>query len=460
MSNTIDQKIKTYLEILDATETDLVAIGSLHTTKDEHKYNSEEDDTVPSTSEEEEEEEVQKKRKMSQLSSKRAKTDESALDTLKRNFIRATDTGIVEVSAYGMQSLIVVNNQALNRYNLKSLMALATPSPYGDLKTGETKHDPSVRVAFELKTNVDPDKISVYRDGDVHLRVSRKWDEYVGSIIKKLSRIFTGDIELRISKLNIYLKGGFFKPHQDTPKPGVIGSCVIVLPTAYTGGVFRVTDLNSTTHGYSNGGIPGECDEDTPLFLDDNSLVVGFHPHLIHEVAEVKSGVRISVTFDVIAKENSIVKSDPVPFHGALEEYINKTKKPIGVVLSSKYSFDEINQGTFKKDSTYDMLLTSTPPESVSRFAVPVFLKHKAVRYLDENEYAEYSIKVCACKTLHEYPPQILELEDVPFIGLHYKCTLLASHDAKGAEHTGNEARPEKQKNLYYSVALVFIPNK
>ncbi|KAL4422619.1 hypothetical protein ABPG75_008816 [Micractinium tetrahymenae] len=50
-----------------------------------------------------------------------------------------------------------------------------------------------------------------------------------------------GPLSARLHALNAYSKGGFFKPHCDTPRgdPGFVGSLVVCLPVAHSGGALR-----------------------------------------------------------------------------------------------------------------------------------------------------------------------------------------------------------------------------
>lgn len=99
-------------------------------------------------------------------------------------------------------------------------------------------------------------------------------------------------IRLEAYKLNVYGKGGFFKSHKDTPRgANMFGSLVVVLPIAHEGGGLilrhRGRELN--------------FDASTVLKRAPPSTVayVAFYSDVDHEVLEVSSGHRVTITFNL-----------------------------------------------------------------------------------------------------------------------------------------------------------------
>ncbi|KAF4618639.1 hypothetical protein D9613_009832 [Agrocybe pediades] len=109
-------------------------------------------------------------------------------------------------------------------------------------------------------------------------------------------------IKAQLYKLNVYGPGSFFKSHVDTPRgDDMFGSLVVVLPTKHEGGslVFRhkgqesVFDTASTISSKS-----------TP-----HAAFVAFFSDVEHEVLDVKSGYRVTLTYNLyFAKPSSLSK--------------------------------------------------------------------------------------------------------------------------------------------------------
>ncbi|KAF4618646.1 hypothetical protein D9613_009835 [Agrocybe pediades] len=99
-------------------------------------------------------------------------------------------------------------------------------------------------------------------------------------------------IKAQLYKLNVYGPGSFFKSHVDTPRGDyMFGSLVIVLPTKHEGGslVFRHDGQ--------------ECVFDTAAAASSeptpHAAFVAFFSDIEHEVLEVKSGYRVTLTYNL-----------------------------------------------------------------------------------------------------------------------------------------------------------------
>ncbi|KAF9444268.1 hypothetical protein P691DRAFT_837834 [Macrolepiota fuliginosa MF-IS2] len=127
-------------------------------------------------------------------------------------------------------------------------------------------------------------------------------------------------------KLNIYGKGGFFKPHKDTPHAqDMFGSLVFVLPFGHQGGNLVLRHRGR------------EFNFDAPSLLGDTSRTlaayVAFYSDVEHEVLEVVSGHRVTVTFNLFfdpTRASPIVQIPPSkipenPFITALREQLRDT---------------------------------------------------------------------------------------------------------------------------------------
>lgn len=103
-------------------------------------------------------------------------------------------------------------------------------------------------------------------------------------------------LELRLHDLLVYGPGQFFKPHQDTEKhPGMVGTLVLVWPSAHIGGTLAVQ------HG-----------ADRTLFASQHLQApalrwCAFYADCRHEVLPVEEGWRVVLSFDLV------VPAEPLP---------------------------------------------------------------------------------------------------------------------------------------------------
>ncbi|KDQ10394.1 hypothetical protein BOTBODRAFT_115909, partial [Botryobasidium botryosum FD-172 SS1] len=103
------------------------------------------------------------------------------------------------------------------------------------------------------------------------------------------------DIRAELYKLNVYGPGSFFKSHKDTPRgEDMFGSLVVVLPTPHEGGELYLR----------HGGKEWVYDSASELanLSEGDGLKVGYialYSDVEHEVASVKSGYRITITYNL-----------------------------------------------------------------------------------------------------------------------------------------------------------------
>ncbi|KAH7919487.1 hypothetical protein BV22DRAFT_1040831 [Leucogyrophana mollusca] len=100
------------------------------------------------------------------------------------------------------------------------------------------------------------------------------------------------DIRLEMYKLNVYGKDSFFKAHKDTPRgEDMFGSLVIVFPTPHEGGALVIRqDAKEWTVDV------------TEAFAEASEPSIGyiaFYSDVEHEVALVKSGYRVTLTYNL-----------------------------------------------------------------------------------------------------------------------------------------------------------------
>lgn len=167
----------------------------------------------------------------------------------------------------------------------KKLIAVARRAKFG--LGEETLSDTSVRDTWELT----PDQITLG---------GPKWDAHLGAALAHLRHELGlpahAQLRAELHSLLIYGKGQFFLPHQDSEKhDDMIATLVVWLPSAHTGGELVVDD----------GGT------DRIFHSPHNELtLIAFYADRRHEVKPVRSGHRITLTFNLMLTEPPTSNAD------------------------------------------------------------------------------------------------------------------------------------------------------
>ncbi|HVM02407.1 MAG TPA: 2OG-Fe(II) oxygenase [Acidimicrobiales bacterium] len=174
----------------------------------------------------------------------------------------------LEVRGVGPLTLPVPDEQA------RQLGAIGRPARYG--RGERTLLDPRVRDTWEIpRSRVRLDK--------------RRWDKTLVPVLDLLGRdlgIPSGcRLEAELHSMLVYGPGQFFAPHQDSERDdAMVGSLVVTLPSSFTGGVLVVRHGGETA---------------TYRSLKGSLSLVAFYADCRHEVRPVKSGHRITLTYDL-----------------------------------------------------------------------------------------------------------------------------------------------------------------
>jgi hypothetical protein len=153
------------------------------------------------------------------------------------------------------------------------LLAHSEPAPYGHGK--ETKLDPKVRSAQRLKAR---EKV------DVH-----GFDP--AAILDEIAAVLspTRTLSARLTDVVVYKKGDKFTRHKDTPRAAdLIGTLVVGLPIAHTGGTFVVDDGRGAQKFDWSGKRAADTLPWVALFSDVD-----------HEIQPVKSGARVTLVYSL-----------------------------------------------------------------------------------------------------------------------------------------------------------------
>ncbi|KAI1782134.1 hypothetical protein LXA43DRAFT_977716 [Ganoderma leucocontextum] len=112
-------------------------------------------------------------------------------------------------------------------------------------------------------------------------------------------------VRAELYKLNVYGKDSFFKPHQDTPRAeNMFGSLVVVLPTPHEGGAL-VLRHNERQWTFESGELLAEPGAASRVAF------VSFFSDVEHEVLPVRSGHRLTVTYNLYFSPTRAIYSAP-----------------------------------------------------------------------------------------------------------------------------------------------------
>lgn len=191
---------------------------------------------------------------------------------------------LMEVDGVGIVSFPVPPEQA------RALAAAAERAPYG--RGDQTLLDESVRKVRQIS----PDKVKIG---------GKQWPLTLASIVAAATEGLgrpQGSLQADLYKLLVYETGGFFLPHRDTEKaPGMLGTLIVVLPSAHEGGELivrhegreRALDLRNLD--------PGEL------------RYAAFYADCEHEVRPVSAGHRICLVYNLVMAAPTKGESAAVP---------------------------------------------------------------------------------------------------------------------------------------------------
>lgn len=167
----------------------------------------------------------------------------------------------------------------------KQLISVARPAEFGHGE--ETVSDDSVRDTWVI----DPARVRLDGTG-----WQAQLDLALADFADELGLPDGARLTAELHSLLVYGKGQFFLPHQDSEKHDeMVASLVVMLPSVHTGGALVVDDAG-TAKTYT-----GSRDELT---------LVAFYADRRHEVKPVRSGHRVSLTFNLLLTAPATDASD------------------------------------------------------------------------------------------------------------------------------------------------------
>ncbi|ATY59385.1 2OG-Fe(II) oxygenase family [Cordyceps militaris] len=203
-----------------------------------------------------------------------------------------------------------------DRDALKDLLQDCQPATFG--QDGKDVYDETYRKALKMNTDTFCSTFDPYSVGIVDSVAQMLLPSFLDSATHRA-------VEARLYKLNIYSgPSGMFKAHVDTPRsPMQFGSLVVCLPVEHQGGQLKVRHKGEEMT--FDWGIPAD-ERQTP-----HIEWAAFYSDCEHEVMEVSSGTRLTLTYNLYAVQGAgrltgtHLTLDPtrLPLYRAIEKVIS-----------------------------------------------------------------------------------------------------------------------------------------
>lgn len=209
---------------------------------------------------------------------------------------------------------------------VKKLIAAARPAMFG--RGEQTLTDTGVRDTWELT----PDQFTLDGPG---------WTALLDGALEHFHDELGLPRRARLSaephSMLVYGKGQFFLPHQDSEKhDGMVGTLVVSLPSVHTGGELVIEHAGeSRTYRASR----------------EDLTFVAFYSDCRHEVTPVRSGYRLTLTFNLLAAAET-----PAPEAGPVTELADCLTEHFTTPATPRYGgrdLDPPNRLVFLLDHEY-----------------------------------------------------------------------------------------------------------
>ncbi len=198
----------------------------------------------------------------------------------------------------------------------KSLISVARPALFG--RGQKTISDRSVRDTWELT----PAQVTLG---------GPKWDAHLEDALThfrdELGIPADSQLRAELHSLLVYGKGQFFLPHQDSEKHDeMVATLVVSLPSVHTGGELVVDD----------GGT-----ERTYRGSRHDLVLVAFYADRRHEVRPVRSGYRVTLTFNLM-----LTSAAPATDAGPVEQAARCLAEHFASAARSQYGDRDLGEPT------------------------------------------------------------------------------------------------------------------
>jgi predicted 2-oxoglutarate/Fe(II)-dependent dioxygenase YbiX/8-oxo-dGTP pyrophosphatase MutT (NUDIX family) len=214
---------------------------------------------------------------------------------------KAPDELTVKVEGVGTLAL------PLTAASVRKLRSLAAPAQFG--RGEETLVDPSVRDTAQVPTGL----------------VRAEWPSFkkdLAVVREELGLPVGSHLRAELHSLLVYSKGQFFLPHQDSEKhDGMVATLVVTLPSKHTGGELVVHHLGELT---------------TYRGFADRVAMVAFYSDCKHEVLPVRSGRRVTLTYNLILEGS---RAEAGPGRADLADLIGALRDHFTLPSQRRYSY-------------------------------------------------------------------------------------------------------------------------
>ena len=255
----------------------------------------------------------------------------------------------------------------------RKLLGLGQPARFG--RGEETLTDPDVRDTWEIPKHLVR---AVWNDGALKAVLATVKDE--------LGLPNAAELTADLHSLLVYEPDQFFLAHQDTEKDdSMIGTLVVTLPSNYTGGEL-VVKHNGERKSYRG--------SKTALSL------VAFYADCRHEVLKVRSGYRITLTYNLLLHGDT---SRPEGDEGTVAELAGLLREHFSTPVSRYYgrpATDPPNRLVYLLDHEYT-------PRALSWTAAEGRRRHRVslLRAAAERAGCEAVLALADVKTTHSAFP-------------------------------------------------------
>jgi hypothetical protein len=187
----------------------------------------------------------------------------------------------------------------------KKLIAVARPAMFG--RGEQTLADINVRDTWELT----PDQISLGGPDWTALM-----DRALEHFRDELGLPWASRLRAELHSMLVYGKGQFFLPHQDSEKhDAMVGTLVVLLPSAHTGGELVIDHAGES---------------ETYRASREELTLVGFYADCRHQVTPVRSGYRVTLTFNLLfdAETAALAAGPATELAQCLTEHFTRPASP------------------------------------------------------------------------------------------------------------------------------------
>ena len=310
-------------------------------------------------------------------------------------------------------------------------------SGYGDMQALETKVDPDVRNAREIPASefsVKPELLN---------QIQKKWG----------SHFLPRKVRAEPYKIHLYGPGGHFKSHRDTPETGLVGTFLVGLGDTSTGsrGNFHIADKTLKA---------GACHW------------VAFHPDVPHKITKVEGGYRAVMAFKIFRVADNKDEILPAQLEARVKKVLDRIPVPFGLFMMHQYSIGTTSLNGFDaliaaySHSRNDIQARMLPV--VTTFSGEVFYRDLLSRGYENYAksrvfpFTTAHVDILLKKNVAQAEKQVKWLEGfskIPFYSLDIKSMEAWKEDhPNGMNYTGNEADSVREDSVYFSYAILFLP--